>query len=149
MITEETIKEMQSKIRTSIRHLNAGGCIHFAYFFSKALKSQGIGHSIFLCNQEPIDISYDYFESVSHVLVHIPKIGYIDGYDLYSTKKSYLNRYDDEVYHRHYKFSDRKLDKFRNNYRWNPAYSKRQNTKLDKIIKQYICAERRDLCEGK
>jgi hypothetical protein len=138
MITEELVYKMQVDIRKSIHSLNNGGCIHFAYYFSKALKSVNIPHRILLTNQEPIDIRYDYFEPVSHVLVYIPGIGYIDGYELFPTQVSYFDQWSNERYQRHFNLTNKKLNNLRNDYQWNRNYSISQNRRLEKIIQKHI-----------
>lgn len=145
MITKELIYNMQAEIEKKIHCLNNGGCIHFAYYFSKALKLANVPHKIVLANQEPIDVRYEYFESVSHVMVYIPEIGYIDGYELFPTKRSYFDLWDDERYKRHLHLSNKKLNNLRNNYRWNPMYSRDQNMKLEKIIQKHINGTRRHI----
>lgn len=139
---------MQKDIKKSIALLNNGGCIHFAYYFSMALKKANIEHKIWLSNEDPIDIRYDYFNPVAHVMVFIPEIGYIDGYNLYSTKKSYSSLWSGEKYSNHFKLSSVKLDKLRNNYIWNYCYQKTQNSKLEKIIQKHVNGKGRDLYKG-
>ncbi len=148
MVTLDEILAMQADINKNIRKLNSGGCIHFAYYCSKALKTADIPHKILFCNQYPVSIKYDSFSSVSHVLVHIIGLGYIDGYDFYDTKRDYLDRWYDEKYASSYSLSIRKLDNFRNNYRWNPQYKVRQNLKLERIINKHINGKRRNLHKG-
>lgn len=145
MVTKEVIFEMQAQIRRSIRCLNNGGCIHFAYYFSAALKTANVPHTIVLTNEDPIDLRYQHFQSVSHVMVHIPEIGYLDGYDYYPTERSYFGTWDIERYRRHVKLSNKKLNNFRNNYTWNPSYSRAQNVQLEKIIRKYINGTRRSI----
>lgn len=138
MKSRELIETMQVNISKSINYLNNGGCIHFAYYFSKALKSAGIPYKILLTNEEPIDIRYDYFDPVSHVMVQIPGIGYIDGYDFYPEKDNYSDQWMEERYSRHFLLSPIKMNKLRLNYTWNQAYRLSQNDKLEKIINRHV-----------
>jgi len=139
MVSVDLIEKMQEDIKKSIKHLNNGGCIHFAYYFCEALKKHNIPYQVFLSSWEPIDITYKYFESTSHVMVYLSDIGYIDGYDLYPTKQSYNVWYDDERYTRQVYLSIRKLNAFRGRkYCWNPTYPTEQNRKLMTIINRHV-----------
>lgn len=128
----DKISTLQSKISKSIYGINFGGCIHFAYYFSKRLKELNIDHKIVFTDYVPINLSYDQFTSVSHVAVYIKNIGYIDGEDIHedtSFKKQYI---------RHVKVSTKKLDAFRNGYEWNDEYDIFQNSRLEILINKYI-----------
>jgi len=138
MNCRELIETMQVNIKKSIRCLNNGGCIHFAYYFSKALKSANIPYKILLSNGDPIDIRYDFFDPVSHVLVQILGVGYIDGYDFYPEKGDYCDQFEEERYGRHYTMSLIKLNKLRSNYSWNQLYHTSQNTQLEEIINRHV-----------
>jgi len=144
MITEEQIQELQSTIRVKIINLNSGGCVHFAYYFSKRLKELKIDHSITLVNEsydDPISITYKGFQPVMHILVHIPEIGYIDGYSTYNilSKGSFLNGSRSRVFYKKIsKISVKKLDYFRQTGAWNPIYNVNQNKSLESIINSII-----------
>lgn len=137
MITELKVLQMQEEIQMFIKKLNSGGCIHFAYFFSQALRLKHISHKICFMDYEPISLSYQNFDAVSHVMVFIPNIGYIDGYNLYVNKNAYLNHYN-EPFTATVKLSLTKLEIFRTECSWNHAYNKRQNKQLSKIISNHV-----------
>lgn len=137
MITTEQVFEMQSEILASINHINNGGCIHFAYFFSRALKAAKIPHKVCFFNYDPISLGYLSFESVSHVMIYIPNIGYIDGYHTYKSRKDYFKKYD-EQYQKIVNISLVKLNYFRRTKSWNHTYPTRQNSLLSKIVNKHV-----------
>ena len=108
---ETNIESLQDKISRSIRDINEGGCIHFAYYFSKRLAELKIFHKILFVDIDPIDLTYNGFVPVNHVLVWIPEIGYVDGVVTHSSLESVIgfNHY------RHLKPGLTKLDNFRKN----------------------------------
>ena len=125
---------MQSDIRENIEYINNGGCIHFAYFFSKALKDLKIPHTVLFFNPGPIYTTYSTFESVSHVMVKIGRVGIIDGLRTYDSSFSYS---------KNKKELSLSLNRLRKEYEWNFLYDTKQNRKLNKIIRKYINDNRR------
>lgn len=130
------IKELQKVINSKIEGLNNGGCIHFAYYFSKRLTELKIPHKIFFTdNAKPIDLRLKQFQAVWHVMIYIKDIGYIDGYKIINRK---LIGFERCRFYKHSNPSNNKLDTFRNNGEWNYRYDKSQNTKLSSIINNII-----------
>lgn len=124
------IKLMQSEIIDNIDNLNSGGCIHFAYYCSKRLTQLKIKHKVLFASfNSKIKYTYDDFESVSHVMVYIPRVGYFDGYKFEKDVKSN---------YKYLKFLDLNLNILRNEYPWNDFYNTKQNRKLETIINNYI-----------
>lgn len=135
---KKNIAQMQSNIRDEIYAINRGGCIHFAYYFSKRLHELKIPHKItFLYDDYMFSTKISEFESATHVLVYIPEIGYVDGETTYDKS---------ELRGSHYHYRNRKtvklsvktLNLFRNTPHWNPTYSKHQNNNLKDIIYSHI-----------
>ena len=75
MTLEEKIHNLQDKISEEICLINCGGCIHFAYYFSRRLKELNIEHKIAFMDDYNIRLEYKNFEPVRHVMVYIPNIG--------------------------------------------------------------------------
>ena len=129
----EVIQNIQKQI--SNPQINNGGCIHFAYYLSKALKRYGFEHKVIA-----IERSYDacylkellkYQEGCMHIVVYIKGIGYVDATNIYSKLSEYA------------KFEivsisiprDYDLNKLRNNrHIWNSCYNKSYNYNLKSII---------------
>lgn len=133
MDIEKQIMELQREIKNSIEDINLGGCIHFAYFFSKRLKELKINHYVVLINYNDSELSFNYkkLHSVNHVMIFIPKIGYIDGEDTITSIPKEFN-------HRRGNPSIKKLDTFRKLSGWNVTYNKYQNKKLSILINSII-----------
>lgn len=134
MLTTEIISNMQIDIKKSIKNINYGGCIQFAYYFSKALKKLGIQYRIVFLDYFTIpELTYDNFTPVHHVMVYIPEIGYIDGEETSIKAKEFSSQF-----YRSALMSSKKLDYFRTNFRWSRKYDLTQNSKLEKIISKHI-----------
>lgn len=128
MKLQRCIDDLQYRISDEIENLNYGGCIHFAYYLSKKLKSLNIDHKITLLDHCKAFITKDKFREngVSHVMIFIPEIGFVDGYRTYEGNPPY--------YYKNYKqisFAVRHYD-----WIWNPSYDTSQNNRLRQIIKQ-------------
>lgn len=127
---------LQKIIRSKIEFLNDGGCIHFAYFFSKRLTELEIPHKIFATSHW-VKLSYNVknFLPPTHIMIYIDGIGYIDGYEtvLREDFKSIKLKY-----HIHGKLSIKKLNIFRHINGWNKMYHKTQNPLLSKLINRYV-----------
>lgn len=132
-LTKE-IKELQKEISEYIANINNGGCIQFAYFFSKKLKELKIPYKICLANDREISFTYNKFNPPEHVLVYIPKIGYVDGKRTFNFKRL-KNKYQT---FRTKEISLHKIYSFKENYSWNYAYNKNQNGLLEKLINDII-----------
>lgn len=133
---EELLNEMQITIKNSIEYLNYGGCAKFAYYLSEELTRLGIFHKISLCDRFP-ECLYKGFNNeyeVEHVLVYIPKIGYIDGYETRNLKQL-KQRYN---YVNSKKYNLNKLKEYAFEGDWNSFYKTSQNSLLKRIIKLYI-----------
>lgn len=127
---KKIVKNIQEKLKQKVDSLNSGGCIHFAYYFSDVLTVLGIDHKVYYFNKSwdgPVSRSYRDFEAVSHVMVYIDDIGYIDGYKTLSLKEV-KNVYSYKSTH---KFD---LHRLRSKYPWNYTYNKRQNSKVKNVI---------------
>lgn len=126
------IKELQLEIESNIYYLNNGGCIQFAYFFSKKLQKLKISHQIVYCNHYHLYEEDIRNEGVNHVMIHIKNIGYIDGYRTYRYKK-------DLKYEYIFKNIFVDLNRLRNRVGiWNSMYDKSQNKTLNKLINKHI-----------
>ncbi len=132
------ISSLQKQINIQIDCVNQGGCIHFAYYLSKRLNALGVRHKIVFGNHVPIDISYEHFQPVAHVMVYITGIGYVDGLNIVTDARKHYN------YLRHYQISEKKLDTFRNGYQWNESYNIRQNSRIENLINRYIEDDKKD-----
>lgn len=129
MTLKETIILMQKELRKKVIDLNSGGCIHFAGYFSKALQRKKIPHKVYCGNYScSIGRTYSTFDSVSHVVVLIEDIGYIDGY---STKNNLDYTYRAQIKLRNFK-------RLGFDYEWNNAYDIDQNELVEEIINKYI-----------
>ena len=130
----EDIKELQWEIQDSICNLNKGGCMHFAYFFSKKLVELTVEHSIYFVNNFPILVSYRDFNPPMHIMIFISNIGYIDGYSTYKSRGAVRVEYSTQFNYRHTKLSLKKMNCFRNARGWNWMYDTDQNIHLEKLI---------------
>ena len=132
----EQVSGLQKEIRKSIDALNSGGCINFAYYFSKKLRELNIDHKVVFTDYDKINFTYKKFVAVSHVLIYIDNIGWIDGEETYtndSFKKTYARQLK--------KISLVKLNNLRSyKYGWNVWYERSQNAKLEKLINKHIYA---------
>lgn len=132
MRLKDKILKMQDEIQENIENLNSGGCIHFAKYFSDHLTSLGISHKIFFGNYWRREvISLDPFTPVSHVMVYINNIGYVDGYKILKyAKLKYRSNKLVEM-----RLQDKEILSHRD---WNNRYQKYQNKLLQQIIKKHI-----------
>ena len=129
---KDKIAKLQKEIRNKISRINHGGCIHFAYYFSKRLRELGIEHKVVFNNHSPIDLRYDWFDPCYHVCVYVDGIGYIDGLETGSIP------WGPTDYIRRANVSLKKLDYFRKELEWNDLYDTRQNKTVEKLIKKFI-----------
>ena len=132
----EQVSGLQKEIRKSIDALNCGGCINFAYYFSKKLRELSIDHKVVFTDYDKINFTYKKFVAVSHVLIYIDNIGWIDGEETYtndSFKKTYVRQLK--------KIPLVKLNNLGSyKYGWNVWYKRSQNAKLEKLINKHIYA---------
>ena len=135
-VLPEQVSRLQKEIRKSIDALNSGGCINFAYYFSKKLRELNIDHKVVFTDYDKINFTYKKFAAVSHVLIYVDNIGWIDGEETYtntSFKKNYVRQLK--------KIPLVKLNNLRSyKYGWNNWYEKSQDTKLEKLINKHIYA---------
>lgn len=129
MTLTKKIENLQSIINTKIIHLNYGGCIHFAYFLSNALKKININHKIvFTSSWEDLQVPQD----CGHVGVFIPNIGVIDSEEILTM----------ECFNYKYKLvkpvGSFNFNHVRHNFDWNKDYNRKQNRKMNEIIKEHI-----------
>lgn len=137
---KERVELMQSDIRSTIENVNCGGCIHFAYYFTEALKKIGHPYKVFFCNtrwDNRVGRSYDTFLPVNHVLVYVEKIGFIDGTDTIEAKEYNHKQVIKRVYYYH-NVLKLNLNKLRSKYTWCYLYDKAQNNTLSAIVNNYI-----------
>lgn len=127
------INKLQKKISEKIEFINNGGCIHFAYYFSKRLRELGIEHSVAFRHITQFDLTYARYVPSEHVAIYIEGIGYIDGESTVQDFKE--NYYIVKVSKR---ISLKKLDYFRNGHGWNDLYNTEQNHKVGQLINKYI-----------
>ena len=130
---KDKIKKLQREIFKEISWINNGGCIHFAYYFSKRLRELGIEHSVAFRHKTQFDLTYARYGPSQHVAIYIEGIGYIDGESTVQDFKEdyYIVRVSKSV-------SLKKLDYFRNEYKWNNLYDTEQNRKVEQLIYKYI-----------
>jgi len=131
----ENIINMNDKITKSIKRVNNGGCIHYAYYVSKKLTELQIEHKIVFVNRTPVSLTYSDFFAVVHVLVYIPTIGYIDSDGIYVRRGQITGGYR---YCKSFKVSLTKLNRLRSEYIWNPRYKTVQNEKLEKLVNKHL-----------
>jgi len=146
MELENKIAKLQKKLKRKIKYINRGGCIQFAYYFSKTLRELKVEHKVVFIDDEPISLTYNGFIPPTHVLIHIPNIGYIDGHDLYPRFGDIRNEYFEEEYQRHVNISLKKLNKFRTSYSWNRTYdAQKHNKTIEQTINKTFNVSRRNL----
>jgi len=116
------IKLMQVDLNRRIPNLNSGGCVQFAYFFSKKLKSLNVPHRVYYLDYYQDELIGDTCE---HVVVYIRNIGYIDGY---KTK-----RHVDQ-----FKLTRDDINKTRKSPYWNTLYNKNYNRLISQTINEYF-----------
>lgn len=123
---KQSIIEIQKSLKKDVRLLNDGGCVHFAYYFSKKLKEHNINHKIVLydCYEKPFE-ALQSFGGISHVSIYIKGIGYIDGHSTYKLRqqKSVL-----------IKPEHLNLNTIRNFNGWNKSYELENNSIVRKVI---------------
>jgi hypothetical protein len=129
---EMQIETLQYNIRNRIKYINSGGCIHFAYYFSKRLKELGIAHKVLFTDWCRIDITKHCSDGAAHVMIYLESIGYVDG------MKTGWSKNSDERYYRCVNTTLRKLNMLRNKQMWNTCYDKSQNRLVEKLINTYI-----------
>lgn len=124
----DKIKIIQKEIINNIEDINSGGCIHFAYFFSKKLLELNIDHKICFTDDSDDFVNDENF-ICSHVMIYIPEVGLFDGYGFrqrnnynYSTLISPNNDF---------------LNNLRKDRQWSTVYDRYQNFKLYKIISNF------------
>ena len=130
---EDKIKKLQKKICEEISCINQGGCIHFAYYFSKRLRELGIKHSIVFQHDTYFTLTYKNYIPSRHVTVYIEGIGHIDGESIMQSFEAGIS-----VVRSSERISLTKLNYFRNELEWNFMYDTSQNYKVKKLINKYI-----------
>jgi hypothetical protein len=118
---------------SKIPHLNYGGCGQFVYELGSVLADLNI----------PFTICYnDYWEKpilkpskfcASHVMIHIPKIGIVDGKETLSKKELQQEYKDNTTYSKCLKT----LKQLIHEIEWNSRYSHRYDPKLREIIMRH------------
>lgn len=134
---KEQIKTLQDEITANIRNINLGGCIQFVYFFSKRLTELNIKHSVSLADKwDDLKLNYNSFANcgLDHVMIYIPKIGYIDGEKTVDLKR--LKAKYNYVHTRVVSLS--RIKRFASIGGWNPAYNPDQNDLLEELINKII-----------
>jgi len=131
----EVIKDIQN-VTCKINDINRGGCVHFAYYLSNALKRHGYDHKLVLLNiWQKVNLNLFNNEGCSHIVVYIKEIGYIDAKIIH---KSYLDFYKLNYYNNNiYKYSLPKnysLEEIRNAKFWNNTYDRRYNKFIERTI---------------
>jgi len=137
---ENSIEELQRKIRLNIEDLNYGGCGVFAALFSEHLHNLNIPHEIlaydwnlkpntFIEKINGIRNNTNKSLSCSHVAIKISS-HVIDGYKFMGSERNPIGVYDLESL---------KIA-LKNRKDWNRDYSRQQNRKLKSLIKTFnIC----------
>lgn len=138
----DKIKELHRKLAT-LYNLNNGGCVHFAYFFSKRLRQLKIKHNIVVFDsserislkrkklQEWISTKESTKLCCNHVVVKIGDF-YIDGYYSFIFGERHWFNYNFGS------ITFKELELIRKHGSWNSMYKKRQNLFLHNIIKHTI-----------
>ena len=124
--------------------INCGGCVHFAYFLSKKLKHFGYKHNIVAINTFNFFIDFkeekqyllNYKGGCSHLVVHIPKIGYVDAELTVKNVKSLCRK--DISFHTFMLPESFDLNKLRHKNIWNNSYDRQYNRKLNQIISKHF-----------
>lgn len=89
-IIKEKINKIQKEITSNgIVNINHGGCIHFANYLSKTLKKHKVDHKVVIFDYTIKDIreGLKNHGSFPHVAIYIPRVGIIDGINIY--KRNY------------------------------------------------------------
>ena len=128
----DNLSSMQAELQKFIPNLISGGCIHFAYYFSKALKKLGVPYKVYMASsyRRKFGNSYKSFTPVSHILVFVEDVGFIDGHETLETLKDW--------YACHAVLKLQNLNKLRFEYEWNDYYSLASNNLLEQTINKYI-----------
>ena len=127
MSLSKRIENIQRNLYLNVPNLNSGGCIQFAYFFSKKLESLGVPHRVYYMD-DYTELTLAERETCAHVVVYIHNIGYIDGYETFKNFKDS---------HFRYKAVRTDIDKTRKSKRWNTFYNKKKyNSVVKKTIKE-------------
>jgi hypothetical protein len=131
----QKIRLMQKEICNTIGNINYGGCIYFAKLFSEELSKLNIQHRIVFSDRSESCLrrAIEEESSVNHVLIYIPRIGYIDGEEIFRIRKDI---YDYKV--RSIKPEQINLDNHIIQGYWNTAYNKSDNPRLKKIIQRHL-----------
>lgn len=134
MILSSQLKKLHKDVNKYIHYINSGGCGYFAKFLSQRLTYLNIKHSIvFLDRLNPVTLSYNKFNGIYHVMILIPKVGYIDGEKVIKNSKKINYAY------RKTGVPFRKLSNFvdMREY-WNDMYDTSQNYLLKTLIDDNI-----------
>lgn len=129
---KSAIENMQIELNDKIKYLNNGGCATFTYYMSRNLRILGIEHSICYVDWSKIYLTKEKAGPINHVFLHIPNIGFVDGYRTLSRRPIQY------PYYRKYKSSLSFLEYYKNIEGWNRCYETSQNSKLESIINKYI-----------
>lgn len=111
--------------------INSGGCVHFAYYISKALCERNIKHSILICNQYETCTNWENI-GASHLIVKCKKYKFdADNY----INNDYINAEYSNVLEIDGNFNTLKtLNKVRKKDIWCNWYNRSYNSTLSKII---------------
>lgn len=139
-VLKKQIKKLQEEIKSSIEDLNSGGCIKFAYYLSQELHKQKIPFKICLTDKDDlVSFNYNDFYSPYHVLVYIPNIGFVDGYETFT-----LNRLRQKYrYCQTRKISLTKIYSFMKDHTWNDTYDPKYDHLLQELIKDNLNPDNR------
>lgn len=136
------ISDIQKEINNPT--INCGGCVHFAYFLSEKLKRFGYKHNIVAINtfsyfidfEEEKEYLLNYQGGCSHLVIHIPKIGYVDAEVTVKNVKSLYRK--DISFHVFMLPESFDLNKLRHKDLWNDSYNRQYNKELNKIISKHF-----------
>ena len=122
----EVIQNIQKQI--SNPQINNGGCIHFAYYLSKQLTERKIKHRVVGLVHSHLDLSDVQEIGCKHVVIYIPRIGYVDSESIRKTTREFP----------YFSFKamtlDIDLDLFRNKKVWNRRYKRSYNSTISRVI---------------
>lgn len=122
----DVIKDIQLSLHYS--SINSGGCIHFAYYLSKQLTERKIKHRVVGLVHSHLDLSGVQEIGCKHVVIYIPRIGYVDSESIRKTTSEFPYFYFKAM------ILDIDLDLFRNKKVWNRTYKKSYNSTISRVI---------------
>ena len=127
------IKEIQSSFKYN--DINCGGCIHFAYYLSEKLKSLNIEHEVVGLFSHGDSMEDLFFGGCTHVVVYVPRLGYIDS----KTVRTEIRSYSFLSVRKITFPKDLDLNALRNSRNaWNTVYNLGYNSTISRVINSHF-----------